>query len=183
VQLDKSRARLQAVLEGNIGAGLAQIVAAGGATPCPSLAAAILAVSFIRHPRPQKLHAQAGGCVAAAGAYVAEQLPNGTEKRDFALDADTAYMVGSLTQLAGHVNPQALADQRIAEGMLQLWPRLLASGHLLAISTALMLMAAALHTSDAFRSSVLMSGAVGKVRCCCAARAGTLMKPCNTCLS
>jgi hypothetical protein len=149
---------MQAVLDGEIASGLVQVVAAGGDKRCQSLAAAVVAVSLIRYPNPQALTEICNRALSAAAANLTEQ-----QRTAAPVDADAFYMVANLAQLARQNVPVSEDLGTVVSNTLQLWPRLLESGHLLAISMALTLMTSATRASAPFQREVLASGAVGMV--------------------
>ena len=153
---------MQATLDGDIATGLAQVVAAGSHPRCQSLAAAVLSVCIVRYPEAPSLAGTCEQAISAVSKALSEvcQDQNGRAS----IDADVFYMLGSLTQLARSGCAGIGAVEAIVHHTLQLWPSLVASGHLLAMSVALTIMVDTTRESAEFQRKVLQSSTIGAVR-------------------
>ena len=80
------------------------------------------------------------------------------------MPGDAFYLVANLAHIAAQHMHSDAGRARRGHLVLQLWPAVLASGHLLAASMALTLMAASMAAGEELADAVLEAGAVEKVR-------------------
>jgi hypothetical protein len=151
----------EAVLKGDIGKGLTDVLARAQDRWCPTLAAAILAVSVMQHPCAPEVQRVSEAALQAASEYLERQAKQVGEGEE--INGDAVYMVNTLVQFALRARPTHGALEEIVASLLQLWEGLADCGHLLAISMVLTVLTPAAQASTAVKRQVLESGALGKL--------------------
>lgn len=81
-----------------------------------------------------------------------------------ALATDAIYMALNMAELARRHHAAPDAVEAVVTSVLHVWGDLVDSGHLLAISMALTVMAPAVRASDGLKRLVVSTGSLGKVR-------------------
>lgn len=181
---------LQAVLHSSTAEGLSRVLASGDTSGCPGLAAAILAVCFIRCSSSSVLSTvtsfiipalrsffdtlvgrsgvRAGMNGASSVGYVGSPR-SGSAASGFALsasDSDALYMGAALAKLTlPHLGPDSKSDaEALVNNVVLLLQRLLEhSEQYLPVSNTLTLLGDAAKMFEGVSAELLGSGVVGKV--------------------
>ena len=133
------------------------------------LAAAVLNVCLLQ--LPQGARTASSVILQYTDAFFEHQLAQ--QNGELHVPGDAFYLVANLAHIAAqHMHGDAGRARR-GHLVLQLWPAVLASGHLLAASMALTLMAASMAAGEELADAVLEAGAVEKVRRALLAAAST----------
>lgn len=195
-------AELQAVLHSSTAEGLSRVLASGDTSGCPGLAAAVLAVCFIRCSSLPVLAsatsfiipslrlffdtlvgrsgARAGGNGGATTGVLSGSPRSASVTNSFSLstaDFDALYMGAALAKLAlPHIKADTKADaEALVNNVVLLLQRLLEhSEQYLPVSNTLTLLGDAAKMFESVRTELLQSGVVGKV----SSRAVTSQLPC-----
>jgi hypothetical protein len=140
----------KAVLQGDIGKGLTNVLATAQDRWCPTLAAAILAVLLMQHPDACKVSESA---LQAASKYIEQHAKRAGDGDE--VNGDAIFMVCTLVQFARRARPGEGTPLSIVTSLLHLWEGLADSGHLLAVSMALTVVTPVAEGSTAVKQQVL----------------------------